>query len=336
MVSRSAEVLVLGGTGFVGRALVAGYAREGVRIRVLARRPEVARALLPPGVEVVEGEASDGAALDRALAGISLVYYLIHSMGPRPAGVGFREVDARIARSVVAATRRANVDRTIYLGGLGDDAPSASIHLASRREVGRILRSGPSAVTQLHAGIVIGPGGSSFEMMVQLVERLPVMICPRWVDRRCQPIALADLVDLLIGCGRDDRTRGSSFDVGGPDVLRYSEMLLRIGEELRRPPCLVILPRFTPALSAHWVGYITEVSPDVARPVIEGMYVDAVCRDERIHDLLPAARTGFDRAIADALAERARCSPAPALRGGHPVRPLEGRVFRLLRSGSGK
>ena len=331
----SAEVLVLGGTGFVGRALVARSVRDGATVRVLARNPAAARALLPAGVEIVGGDAGDGAALDRALDGISTVYYLIHSMGPRPAGVGFREADARAATNVAAAARHARVDRIVYLGGLGDDAREASSHLASRREVGRILRSGPVAVTELRAGIVVGPGGSSFEMMVQLVERLPVMICPRWIDRRCQPIALGDLVTYLVGCGRDDRSRGGAFDVGGPDVLRYSEMLVRIGRQLHRPPCLVILPRFTPALSAHWVGYITDVAPELARPVIEGMYVDAVCRDERIVALLPFPRTGFDRAAADALAERARRTPAPALRGGHPVRPLEGRIFRLLRPGAG-
>lgn len=335
MAPPSTEILVFGGTGFVGRALVARWARDGVPLRVLARQPEVARTVLPPGVEVFGGEATDGAVLDRALDGISMVYYLIHSMGPRPPRVGFREADARVATSVVAAARRARVDRIVYLGGLGDDAREASSHLASRREVGRILRSGPAAVTQLRAGIVIGPGGSSFEMMVQLVERLPMMICPLWIDRRCQPIALGDLVEYLVGCGRDQRTRGGSFDVGGPDVLRYSEMLIRIGRQLHRPPCLVILPRFTPALSAHWVGYITDVSPDLARPVIEGMYVDAVCRDDRIRSLLPIPQTGFDRAAAEALAERGRHSPVPALRGGHLVRPLEGRIFRLLRPGTG-
>jgi uncharacterized protein YbjT (DUF2867 family) len=331
MVRRPSDILVCGATGFVGKALTERLVRDGQVPRVLTRRPEVARASLPAGVEVFEGEAVEGTGLDVALEGVSLVYYLIHSMGDRPRSLDFAESDRRAASNFSDAARRAGVDRIIYLGGLGDDAPASSNHLASRREVGRILRSGPAAVTQLRAGIVVGPGGASFEMMVQLVERLPLMICPRWIDRRCQPIALPDLVEYLVGCRRESHTRGETYDVGGPDVLRYSEMLMRVGHLVHRPPCLVILPRFTPGLSAHWVGYITEVSPDLARPIIDGMYVDAVCRDDRIRQVLPIPLQGFDSAVSDALAARARTVDPPRLRGGHPVRPFEGRILRLTR-----
>jgi len=302
--------------------------------RVLARRPEAARSTLPAGVELFPGEAVGGTGLEAALEGVSVVYYLIHSMGARSRSPDFAESDRRAAANLVAAARRTGVDRIVYLGGLGDGATTSSRHLASRREVGGILRSGPASVTELRAGIVVGPGGASFEMMVQLVERLPVMICPRWIDRRCQPIALADLVEYLVGCGRESRTRGETYDVGGPDVLRYSDMLMRVGRLLDRPPCLVVLPRFTPGLSAHWVGYITEVPAGIARPIIDGMYVDAVCRDDRIRQVLPIPLQGFDRAAADALAARARSAPPYRLRGGHPVRPLEGRILRLIRQGN--
>jgi uncharacterized protein YbjT (DUF2867 family) len=331
MESRPSNTLVCGATGFVGKALTERLVREGRAPRVLTRRPDAARASLPTEVELFKGEAVEGTGLDGALSRVSVAYYLIHSMGARPGSLDFAESDRRAASNFVDAARRAGVDRIIYLGGLGDDAPSSSRHLASRREVGRILRSGPAAVTELRAGIVVGAGGASFEMMAQLVERLPVMICPRWIDRRCQPIALPDLVEYLIGCGRESRTRSESYDVGGPDVLRYSEMLMRIGRLVHRPPCLVILPRFTPGLSAHWVAYITEVSPDVARPVIDGMYVDAVCRDDRIRQVLPISLQGFDRSVSEALAARARTLHPPRLRGGHPVRPVEGRILRLIR-----
>jgi len=334
METRPSTTLVCGATGFVGKALTERLVREGHAPRVLTRRPGVARVSLPTEVELFEGEAVEGTGLDAALRGVSVAYYLIHSMGARPRSLDFAESDRRAATNFADSARRAGVDRIIYLGGLGDDAPTSSRHLASRREVGRILRSGPTAVTELRAGIVVGPGGASFEMMVQLVERLPVMICPRWIDRRCQPIALPDLVEYLVGCGRESRTRGEMYDVGGPDVLRYSEMLMRIGRLVHRPPCLVILPRFTPGLSAHWVGYITEVSPDVARPVIDGMYVDAVCRDDRIRQVLPIPLQGFDRAVSEALAARARTLHPPRLRGGHPVRPFEGRILRLIREAS--
>jgi len=280
---------------------------------------------------VFDGEVVEGRGLDVALEGVSVVYYLIHSMGDRPGAFDFAELDRRAASNLANAARRAGVDRIIYLGGLGDDAPASSYHLASRREVGRILRAGSAAVTQLRAGIVVGPGGASFEMLVQLVERLPLMICPRWIDRRCQPIALPDLVEYLVGCRREGRTRGESYDVGGPEVLRYAEMLMRVGRLVHRPPCLVILPRFTPSLSAHWVGYITDVAPDLARPIIDGMYVDAVCRNDRIREVLPLRLQGFDEAISDALVARARRPHPPRLRGGHPIRPLEGRILRLTR-----
>jgi uncharacterized protein YbjT (DUF2867 family) len=298
---------------------------------VLARHPAVARPTLPEGVEVVSGDLAEGTGLEAALEGVSVVYYLVHSMGPGPAGRDFAESDRRAAHHLVTAAGAAHVDRIIYLGGLGDDGPHSSRHLESRREVARILRSGSASVTQLRAGIVVGPGGSSFEMMTQLVERLPVMICPQWIDRRCQPIALEDLVGYLAGVRRREAARGASFDVGGPDVLRYSEMLMRIGRLLHRLPCLVVLPRFTPSLSAHWMGYITEVSSDLARPIIDGMYVDAVCHEERIRQLLPFPLQGFDRAAAEALQARSALHPSLRLRGGHPLRPFEGRIFRLAR-----
>ena len=330
--ARRSSVLVCGGTGFVGRALTERLARDGNAPRVLARQPHAARTVLPKTVDVFEGDLVKGTGVTAALEGVSVAFYLVHSMGARLRGRDFAESDRRAAANFTEAASRAGVDRVIYLGGLGDDAPRSSDHLASRREVARILRSGSASVTQLRAGIVVGSGGASFEMMAQLVERLPVMICPRWIDRRCQPIALGDLIEYLVGCLRESGTRAETLDVGGPDVLRYSEMLMRIGRWLRRPPVLVILPAFTPGLSAHWVGYITEVAPELARPIIDGMYVDAVCRDDRIRQLLPIPLQGFDRAASDALAARARSARPPRLRGGRWVRPLEGRIFRLTRS----
>ncbi len=327
------EVLVLGATGFVGRALVARLTGSGVPVRALVRRRARA-AELPAGTETVPGDVVEGTGLRAALQGARIVYYLIHSMGAREGIRDFAALDRTAARNLVAAAEAEHVDRIVYLGGLGDDAPVASHHLASRREVGEILRSGSASVTQLRAGIVIGAGGSSFEMMVQLVERLPAMICPRWIDTRCQPIALDDLVRYLIECGHAARTRGASFDVGGPDVLPYSEILLRIGTEVGRRPCLLVLPRFTPSLSAHWVGFITDVRPDLARPIIDGMYTEAVCRDSRLRDLLPGPLSGVDGAIRAALAERARASPAYRVIGGRLPRWFEGRILRLSRPAS--
>lgn len=326
------ETLVVGATGFVGRALVARLVGPGPPVRALVRDPRRMREL-PPGTEGVLGDVTDAPGLRAALRGIRVVYYLVHSMAARPRTPDFATIDRIAARNLVDAASAEGVDRIVYLGGLGDDAPFPSAHLASRREVGQILRSGSAAVTQLRAGIVIGPGGSSFEMMVQLVERLPAMICPRWIDTRCQPIARDDLVRYLVGCGRDDRTRGGTFDVGGPDVAPYAEILMRIGTLLGRRPCLLVLPRFTPSLSAHWVGFITEVPSGLARPVIDGMYSEAVCRESRIRALLPGPLLGLDEALRAALRERARGPTSHRVIGGRLPHGLEGRVVRLRRRG---
>lgn len=332
METEGPPVLVCGATGFVGRALTARLRQEGRRVRALTRRPHGTYPVGVGGVDYFEGDLVDGTGLEAALAGVSVAYYLVHSMGASPGGLDFAERDRRAATHFAEAAGRAGVSRIIYLGGLGDGGGARSPHLASRREVGRLLRSGSPSVTELRAGIVVGAGGSSFEMMVQLVEHLPVMVCPRWIDSRCQPIALADLVRYLAGCAGEERTRGAAFDVGGPDVLRYSEMLMRIGGALGRRPCLLVVPQFTPGLSAHWVGYITDVSPDLARPIVDGMYVDALCREDRIRALLPGPLQPFDGAVEAALRGRRRAAHGPRLLGGHIARPFEGRTFHLGRA----
>ena len=325
------KVLICGATGFVGGALSRSWDRKGVRVRVLARNPETARARLPPSTDIVGGDLVQGVGLTEALAGIDVAYYLVHSLASRSTKQTFSELDRQAATHFVRAARTSSLSRIVYVGGLGEEHPASSTHLASRREVARILRSGPVPLTYLRAGIIVGPHGSSFEMMAQLVERLPVMICPRWIESRCQPIALADLVRYLTSCATDDNVLGQTYDVGGPDVLPYSEMLLRIGAFLGRRPLLLVLPRFTPSLSAHWVGYITDVPAEVARSIVDGMYVDAVCSESRIREVFPGPLLGFDAAAKEALREAAS-SPGRRLRGDHVAGPLAGRVIRLYRA----
>ena len=324
-------VLVCGATGFVGRALTLELVRNGVATRVLTRRAGHARRLFPNTVGCVEGDLVEGSGVEEAVEGVAVAYYLVHSMGAREPDSEFGKADRRAATHFAEAARDSGVGRIIYVGGLGDDAPTTSPHLSSRREVGQILAASAVPVTQLRAGIVVGARGSSFEMMAQLVERLPVMICPRWIDSRCQPIALKDLVRYLLECRLEDRTRGRTFDVGGPDLLPYSEMLLRVGAAMGRRPLLVVVPRFTPGLSAHWVGYITDVPSELARPIIDGMYAEAICHENAIRALLPGPLCGFDRALHIALEARKREDPLRHPIGGHPVRPWEGQVLRLGR-----
>jgi len=330
-VTNGPPILILGATGFVGQALVRRLSSQGYPVRAMVRSPGKAAALRSVGVDCVMGDVWTGEGLDPALQGVSTAYYLVHAMGAAPGGKDFAEVDRQSATNFAKAASRSGLHQVVYLGGLGDDAPTLSRHLASRREVGQLLRSGSAHVTQLRAGIVIGAGGASFEMMVQLVEKLPVMICPRWIDTRCQAIALEDLVSYLVGCAGNARVLDQTYDVGGPDVLRYSEMLMRIGAEVGRRPTLIVIPRFTPALSSHWVGYITEVSPDLARPVIDGMASEAVCREDRIRTIFPLPLQGFDESIRRALQERRRAMPGYRLTGGRLPAPFTGRILRLTR-----
>ncbi|HTT25627.1 MAG TPA: NAD(P)H-binding protein [Thermoplasmata archaeon] len=303
------RVLVVGGTGFVGRRLVPVLIRENRSVRVLARRPEAARRLLPPSTEVVPGDLLDPASLGEALEGVEVVYYLVHSMARRDAGEDFAAVDRRAAANLVEAASRSGVRRIIYVGGLGGDAPVRSRHLESRREVGGILAGGRPKLTTFRAAIIVGAGGSSFEMVVQLVEHLPLLLCPSWVRTRCQPIDIRDLVEYLAGCLEVPETIGGSFDVGGPEVLPYYAFLNRIGARLGRLSRIVVLPVLTPRLSAHWVGLITDVPSPVARDLVEGMRTEVVCRENRIRELLPVPLHSLESALDDAFS-------------GRPLRPL--------------
>lgn len=316
--SGSPRVLVAGGTGFVGRALVRRFVDMGGRPRVTTRHPDGARPALGPGVEVVGADWVSGDGTTGVADGIDVAYYLVHSMGE---GDDFARADRAAAHRFAEEMARAGVGRIIYLGGLGEDAATLSPHLASRREVERILRAGPVPVTTLRAAIILGTGGSSFEMLVQLVEKLPAMVCPRWVSTPCQPVALEELLRYLIGCATEPRVLGETFDVGGPDVLTYRAMMLRVGDHLGRRPWILEVPVLTPSLSSHWVGFITEVASGVARPLVEGMRTPVVCRDDRLATLFPGPRIGFDAALDRALAGRPAVHRRPRTRPRGPPAP---------------
>jgi uncharacterized protein YbjT (DUF2867 family) len=308
MVEEGAPVLIAGATGFVGRALATSLRAKGHPVRALVRDPSRAGPLRQMGVEIIQGDLVSGEGLHQAVQGVRFAYYLVHSMASTGSGIRFTELDRTAARNFVQAAEAAGVERIVYVGGLGEGAPLTSEHLESRREVARILQSGRPALTTLRAAIIVGAGGSSFEMLVQLVEKLPVMICPRWVNSRCQPIALTDLVRYLVGCLEQKVTAGQAYDVGGPEVLRYREMMEQVGRVLGRHPRLIIVPWLTPSLSSHWVGFITEVPASVARPLVEGMSTEVVCRETRIREVLPGPLQSFEESVREALAER---TPVP-------------------------
>ena len=270
---------VLGATGFVGRALVPALAQRGEVVAVSRRTnaPELA------GVRSVTADLTDGESTRGALEGVDVAYHLVHSLGAR----NFSELDRRVAENVVAEAERAGVAQIVYLGGLGDDAPDLSTHLRSRTETGAVLSLGAVPVTTLRAAVVVGRGSAAFETIVALVDRLPVMVAPRWVSTPTQPIALTDMVRYLTGVAGRTEALGESFDVGGPEVITYGEMIHRIARLRAKRPLVVEVPVLSPRLSSYWLHLVTPVRASVARPLVEGLRNPTIARDDRIRGLLP-------------------------------------------------
>jgi uncharacterized protein YbjT (DUF2867 family) len=267
---------------------------------VLSRRHDVVgvsrRARAGGGAWAV-ADATDEPAVRRALEGVDVAVYLVHSLGARD----FEERDRTAARVVARAAELEGVRQLVYLGGLGDDSPDLSPHLRSRLETAKELTAGSVPVTTLRAAIVVGRGSAGFETIVALVDRLPAMICPRWVGVPTQPIALDDVVRYLDGVCGEARARGESFDVGGPDVMTYREMIERIATLRRKRPLIVEVPVLTPRLSSYWLHLVTPVKASVARPLIEGLRNPTVAEDDRIRELVPFELTPFEDAARTAL-----------------------------------
>ncbi len=297
-VNARAKVLVTGATGFIGRRLVAALAAEGIPVRCLVRRASTA---FPPQVEVAQGDLLDANSLVAPLRGVETAYYLVHAMGGDRAG--FDERDRQAAQNFVRAAEMQGVKRVIYLGGLGEETDQLSEHLASRLEVARVLQKGNFQTTYLRAAVIIGAGGASFEMIRYLVERLPVMVTPRWVSTRCQFIAVQDVIAYLVGCLKDERTAGQTYDIGGPELLSYREMMERFAEIEKRFIKIFPVPFLTPRLSPYWVWLITPVKPSISMPLIEGLGNEVICHDDAIRNILPIPLTGYDEAVRTALEE---------------------------------
>ncbi len=302
------NVTILGATGFVGSRLVPDLLARGIRPRLLVRDPSEVSRLLPEGPmpEISRGDLVSGEGLREALRGTHSAFYLVHSMeGKKFASPGeFAEKDRQAARNFLSAAEGEGVKRIIYLGWLGEEEDQLSEHLRSRAEVARVLSSGRIPVTVLRAAIIIGAGGASFEMLRYLVERLPVMVCPKWIDSRIQPIALRDVLAYLVGCLLNPETAGETFDIGGPEVLTYREMMQGYAEARGLPRRIIVpVPVLTPRLSAYWVDLVTPVPSGIAQPLIEGLKNDLVCRDDRILALIPIERTPFKEAVKIAFSE---------------------------------
>lgn len=291
------KILITGASGFIGTRLTKALLAEGADIRCLVRRP----APFPPGVEVAIGDLLEPATLPAAMAGIDTAYYLVHSMAGGRAG--FEARDRAAAQNFTNAATAAGVRRVIYLGGLGDAAGELSEHLLSRLEVGKILSSAPFATTFLRAAVIFGAGGASYEMIHSLVKHLPVMITPRWVSTKCQPIAVGNVINYLVGCLHEERTAGGTFDIGGPEIMSYREMMERFAAIEGRRLLIIPVPVLTPKLSSYWIGFITPIKASIAMPLIEGLANEVICRENRIRELLPFRLTPFAEAVKIALEE---------------------------------
>ncbi len=296
--SMASSVLVTGASGFVGSRLVPALLEQGHQVRAMTRHPDT----YDGGGEPTYGDVSDPDSLRAAMKGMHAAYYLVHSLDSDD----FEQRDAEAATEFGHAAADAGLQQIIYLGGLGDLDDNLSAHLRSRRDVEQLLGLGGVPVTVLRAAVVVGHGGISWEITRQLVDHLPAMVTPKWVNTKTQPIALPDIVRYLVGVLDNPGAIGQIFDVGGPEVLRYVDMMQRAAK-IQNGRVLPVLPvpLLTPRLSSRWLALVTDVDVATARNLVDSMNNEVVVQNDAITDLLPGQLMGYDDAVRLALRDRA-------------------------------
>ena len=308
--SEQSIVMLTGGSGYVGGRLIPWLEQQGVRLRCLARNPDKLRPRTQATTEVVTGDVLDPSSLDRALQGVHTAYYLVHLMS----GSGskdFEREDRQAASNFAGAAEQAGVRRIIYLGGLGDDAdPRLSPHLRSRHEVGKILRDSGVETIEFRASMVIGAGSLSFELMKSLTDRLPVMLCPRWLTTPTQPIAVDDVLAYLLAA--KDLPPGESriFEIGCPDVTTYGDLIREYARQRGLRRWLISVPVLTPYLSGLWLALVTPTSFEIGRHLIEGLKNPMVVRDRKALEAFPIRPMDVKEAIRKAISEAGKSPPS--------------------------
>lgn len=293
-------IVLVGGSGYVGSRLIPLLERPGERLRCLARSPEKMRLVVHPGTEIVQGDVLDAASLDRALQGAHTVYYLVHLMS---GSKDFEKEDRQAALNFAGAARRANVRRIVYLGGLGDEAdPKLSPHLRSRHEVGKILRESGVETIEFRASLVIGTGSLSFDLVKSLTDRLPVMICPRWLLTPTQPIAVDDVLAYLLAAKELPQGESRVFEIGCPDVTTYGGIIREYARQKGLRRWLIAVPLLTPYLSSLWLALVTPAAFEVGRHLIEGLKNPTAIRDRTALEVFQIRPMGIQEAIRKALA----------------------------------
>jgi uncharacterized protein YbjT (DUF2867 family) len=296
------KILVTGATGYVGSKLVPELLQSGHAVRCLVRKLTAQKKSALPGAEFAEADVMNLGTLDPALRDIEVAYYLIHSMGTDEGG--FEERDRLAARNFAIAARRAGVKRIIYLGGLGSDALSASTHLKSRLETGTTLREFGPPLTEFRAGIIVGNGSVSFELIRHLTERLPVMICPRWVVTRVQPIGIDDVLKYLVAALAEIQSIAQVVEIGGSSLETYRSMMLIYAKARNLKRWLLQVPFLTPRLSSYWLRIVTPLPSSITRPLIEGLRTEVVCKSSLAQQIFPQIRPESYEATVEKAANR--------------------------------
>jgi uncharacterized protein YbjT (DUF2867 family) len=298
MTESGSLICLTGGTGYIGGRLLPLLEHRGVHVRCLTRRPESLESRVSDTTQVVQGDVLDRDSLKAALVGVDTVFYLVHSMGTHG---DFEENDRRGATNFAAAAKAGGVRRIVYLGGLGESAEELSPHLRSRHEVGEILRSSEAQVIELRASVIIGSGSLSFELIRTLVERLPMMICPRWVATPAQPIAVEDILAYLLAALDWDGAESRVFEIGGPDQVSYGDIMREYARQRGLRRLMISVPVLTPRLSSLWLGLVTPVYARVGRKLIEGVRNPTLVRDTSALDAFDIRPRGLRDAIQRAL-----------------------------------
>ena len=296
--STDSRVLVTGGTGYVGGRLIPLLEQRGFLVRCLARRPEFLQSRVGPATEVVAGDVLQPESLVTALQNIETAFYLVHSMGT---GKDFEDEDRIAARNFAEAAKRNGVRRIIYLGGLGEEQQQLSKHLRSRQEVGHILRESGAQVIEFRASIVIGSGSLSFELIRALVQKLPVMLCPKWVSTPSQPIAIEDLLSYLLAAMDLPDGPSDIFEIGGPDQMSYSEIMREYARQRGLKRWMISVPFLSPRLSSLWLGLVTPVYARVGRKLVDSLRNPTVVTNSHASDVFAIRPRGVSEAIARAL-----------------------------------
>ncbi len=303
----ASKVLVLGASGYVGGRLVPLLLDKGYKVKAAARNVDKLSCreyANHPGFEPVMVNVLDRNSLDKACEDCRAAFYLVHSMGGpgKRKNKDFAFLDRQAAQNMTLSSEKAGMRQIIYLGGLGEEGQNLSSHLKSRLEVGNILQKGKVPATFLKAAMILGSGSASFEVMRYLVERLPVMITPRWVHTNCQPIAVTNVLGYLTGCLDNPETIGQSFDIGGPDILSYAHLFQIYAQEAGLRERLIIpVPVLSPRLSSYWIHLVTPVPAKIASPLAEGLKNTVICRENRIREIIPQELLSCREAIRRAL-----------------------------------